>query len=357
MARTKRELKEGLVLLRQKGDFFISDAERVIYEDLLLSLSKKAGLEILAFLLEDKRVILLLHGDGISSFMQGLNSSFKRARNKLRSGDKIERFEARNLNLSELNITLNLLSREGARINVSFTPQETLTKTLKFKTKGEEMNLVALSMSAHKDMLYHQAGLPDFAFANIIASEVQECERTLSVVFTNEALPKLVVLLGQNSNLTIGEGYVGYVPAALQNYPFSLSQVGEENILCIDEDAPHFEGDGERLFEEDGEKSEFLSKIVEVMSNYNAQMPATTQMIKEIKQNDLLISKELNVNIDGERKTLIKGFCVVDKKKLNALDDSVLADFARRGYLEFIYAHLRSLKHLSDLAGRILNND
>lgn len=355
MARIKRELKDGLVLLRQRGDFFANKAERETYEEMLICASKRANLRILALFLSNNENIFLFEGSCISSFMQGLNSSFIRTRNKSRKGGKIERFEARNISLGELNITLNLLHKLQAKLYVEFTPQDTLTKTLKFKNRGKSMNLAALSAATHKNLLYHAQAMPDLAFANIVASEALECERYLSVVFTNEAVPKLVVLLGQNSNLMMADNYTGYIPAALQNYPFSLSQVDQEYVLCIDEDAPHFVGDGQRLFEENGDRSEFLDKIVEVMSNYNAQLPSTTQMIKEIKKNDLLISKELNVNVDGERKTLIKGFCVVDKKRLDALDDSILADFARRGYLEFIYSHLRSLKHLSDLAGRILN--
>jgi len=43
----------------------------------------------------------------------------------------------------------------------------------------------------------------------------------------------------------------------------------------------------------------------------------------------------------------------IDEEKLNTLDDCVLADLHRNGYLPRIYAHLKSLQNLSKLIRRL----
>jgi len=70
-----------------------------------------------------------------------------------------------------------------------------------------------------------------------------------------------------------------------------------------------------------------------------------------------LINKELTVSDNDKKITLIKGFSVVSRKKLNELDDATLADFARKGYISLIDAHIRSLSNLQNLAAKILENE
>lgn len=170
-------------------------------------------------------------------------------------------------------------------------------------------------------------------------------------------MPKLVALFGKDSNIIITKDFKGYVPASVKNYPFSLAEVGGEQVLCIDEDAPQLSGDGQRLFNDDDTPSEFLGFAIDAMRAYNVELERTNVAIEEIKKAGILVNKELSVNINDKKVTLIKGFSVVSRKKLNELDDATLANFARRGYLELINSHLRSLSNLENLAARILENE
>ena len=83
------------------------------------------------------------------------------------------------------------------------------------------------------------------------------CDRDLAIVFTNDVVPKLLVLLGRNENLIIDKDYKGYVPAIMQNYPFTVAKVEDQTILCVDEDAPQLKGKGEKLFKKNEEPSDF----------------------------------------------------------------------------------------------------
>jgi len=69
------------------------------------------------------------------------------------------------------------------------------------------------------------------------------------------------------------------------------------------------------------------------------------------------ISKELGINSSGKESSLLNGFSVVNREKLLKLSDKKLADFARRGYLELAYFHLKSLANFQRLGDKIMQLD
>lgn len=216
------------------------------------------------------------------------------------------------------------------------------------------MKAEILDRVRHADLEYHRDTIPDLAFAPVIATEVANCADDLVVVITDEENPKLVALLGQSKNVLIDENYRGYIPASVQNYPFFLAQIQDQNVLCIDSEAKHLSGKGEKLFV-DGKESEFMQGLMKAMENYNDMDNRTKIALKELKEAGILESKELGVTTaDGENRTLIRGFCLVNREKLDKLEDKTLADFARRGYLELVYMHLKSLQNFQKLADEII---
>lgn len=362
MGRAIREIKSELVLLRQKGDFFSNEAESELYKQCLNAAAARNESDILGYLLSNSLVTLFLRTKNLPKFMQSLNSSFVRARNRLRQPQQkgeIKRYEARDVGLDEYDDVLAYIGSNGGYTQAVVQKNLSLGQKIdiqKFK-KRTQMRLQALNPTLHKELCYHSDMVPDFAYAQIVASECVACERDFAIVFSNDAQPRLLVLFGKDSNILIDKNFKGYVPASVKNYPFSLAQVQGENVLCIDEEAPQLMGVGERLFKDDESPSEFLSHIISAMQNYNAQLEKTNVALAEIKKAGILVNKELSINLDDKKITLIKGFSVVSRKKLNELDDAVLANFARRGYLELINSHLRSLENLENLAARILENE
>ena len=213
-----------------------------------------------------------------------------------------------------------------------------------------------LDKEKHANLSYHADELPNAPFVPVIAPEAGICANNFVLVFTDEEQSKMVALLGQSENVLIDKDFKGTIPASVQNYPFFLAQIGDQNLLCIDSEAKQLQGDGEKLFE-NGEQSPFLKNLVSVMENYNEMDMRTKIAISEIKKTGILESKELGVEKNGVKETLLRGFLVVNPQKLNELDDKTLADFARRGYLELIYNHLRSLSNLQILVDKIVKSD
>ena len=342
-----------MVLIKQKGSFFSDESEKELYIEILNSLAQKHDMEILGYVLESGSVSLFLKSLNIPKIMQELNSAFIRNRNKKRGfvqESDIKRYEIRDVFINEFEDVLAFLQKSGG---YTF---KNIDKNLSL-AKRTEMKVVALNSEVHKGLSYHQDELPNFPFAEIVASEAFFCDRDLAIVFTNDVVPKLLVLLGRNENLIIDKDYKGYVPAIMQNYPFTVAKVEDQTILCVDEDAPQLKGKGEKLFKKNEEPSDFLKNTITAIQNYNAELAATQKALEEIKKAGILINKELTVSDNDKKITLIKGFSVVSRKKLNELDDATLADFARKGYISLIDAHIRSLSNLQNLAAKILENE
>lgn len=88
------------------------------------------------------------------------------------------------------------------------------------------------------------------------------------------------------------------------------------------------------------------------MENYDKQYHITQLAAKAFKDAGILEEREISAGEGEEKKVLVKGFQVVSREKLNALEDSILAEWVRKGYIGLIDLHLRSLETISALVSR-----
>ena len=65
--------------------------------------------------------------------------------------------------------------------------------------------------------------------------------------------------------------------------------------------------------------------------------------------NTILDDREISIGEGAEKQVLVKGFKVVDREKLNALDDATLALWVRNGIISFINLHIKSLDNMQNL--------
>ena len=68
-----------------------------------------------------------------------------------------------------------------------------------------------------------------------------------------------------------------------------------------------------------------------------------------IKSNDLLIKKDLRININSEEKTILSEFYIIDIQKLVQLDDETVASWARKGWMGILDAHLKSIPNFEKI--------
>ena len=197
----------------------------------------------------------------------------------------------------------------------------------------------------------------------LVAVEIPHAAREYTIVFAGaeDAVVPLVILgIKDQENLYITEegGWTAdYIPAFVRRYPFVFSQTadGTKFTLCVDEswEGCNQEGRGQRLFDEQGERTPFLEKLLSFHSDYQRNAQLTKDYCIKLKELDLLDAKEANFTLASGEKTKLRGFMAVNREKLNALPAETLAELAKTGALELTYAHLMSMNNLSLVANRI----
>lgn len=234
-------------------------------------------------------------------------------------------------------------------------PKKQTTKRRKKMYK----NLVVLDKEQHKDLkLKPMEDLffaKDLKFIPIVASEVVEVGDMFPVVFTADENPSLIVLVslgGENLALSKdGKWIAPYVPAFLRKYPFSIAAPKEnpkQRVILIDEDSSLLSTTkGEPLFNEDGSQTQILQNAIKFLTTYENEALKTANIAKLIADSGILEDREISVGDGDEKKVLVNGFKVVNREKLNALSDDILADWARKGIVTMIDAHIRSLDNVT----------
>ncbi|WND04081.1 SapC family protein [Temperatibacter marinus] len=158
---------------------------------------------------------------------------------------------------------------------------------------------------------------------------------------------------GENLFNVNGKWDGAFVPLVATLYPFKILPAGEDKItLGIIEDSPCFsETEGEALFTEDGEMTEFMTKFRDRMLDYYDRLQATDGYAQTLVNHNLLKSQSMNLEINGE-KFNIDGLYFIDEEKLMDLADDVVLDFHKRGLMAVMYAQLASMHQVHTLARR-----
>ena len=126
----------------------------------------------------------------------------------------------------------------------------------------------------------------------------------------------------------------------------------------LDPKAPHFtDPGGEALFADDGERGPTLNKVVEFLSAFQQEITATEQLLKPLDEAGILTVQRLEL-ADFEGKTAtIEGVRAIDREKLFALDDAVLAGWVRDGMTSWPQRKNVSIEHAVEHDRRINRAD
>ncbi len=175
------------------------------------------------------------------------------------------------------------------------------------------------------------------------------------------ATPVAILGLRDNENLFLnkkGEWASGtYIPAYIRRYPFIFSETPESDqlTLCVDYDDMTVEKDGDApFFDDKGEPTSLSKNALEFCKSYHAAARQTVEFSKALHDNDLLITRQAEIQIPNGRKINFSGFRIIDEAKLAELDDKKFLEFRKKGWLPFLYAHLFSGMQWQTLT-RLLN--
>jgi len=156
---------------------------------------------------------------------------------------------------------------------------------------------------------------------------------------------------GITKEITIFNKDEVYLPAFVRSYPFLNVEIkGEDekinSVIAIDENAD-FVGKNKQFFIIDKEKNitkEANSKI-ELVRELNRQREISKKIIAELKAHDLLVKKDLKVVVNNNEKMILDEFYIINIEKLTKLDDTILALWARKGWMGIFDAHIKSLNN------------
>jgi hypothetical protein len=237
-----------------------------------------------------------------------------------------------------------------------------LAKQLLFYEK-----VTPISKAAHADFCM-DGGVEGYEFARevnsviLAAVEIPAAAREYAIVFAgnDEAVVPVVILgIKDNENLYLdekGAWNANYVPAFVRRYPFVFSQSEDAKTftLCVDEQSAAFnkEGRGERLFDDEGEKTPYLDNVLKFLEDYQAQIARTQAYCKKLKDLDLLESMKADLTLDDGTKHSLTGFMAVSREKLKKLSPEKLAELVKTDELELTYDHLQSMSHLLQMPKR-----
>lgn len=226
---------------------------------------------------------------------------------------------------------------------------------------------VPVSTSRHAE--WSVDNTENFSFAGhtnsvpLMAVEFAKAASEYTLVFAGDAedvMPVAILGIQNDSNLYIqddGKWEAKYIPAFVRRYPFvfSSADTGSTFTLCIDESyaGVNKESRGNRLFESDGERSEYLQGVLKFLQEYQTEFNRTRLFCSKLQEMELLEPMQAQIKLGSGKQLSLTGFQTISRDKLNNLAPKKLSELAKMGALELIYAHLFSLGNFADMIGRV----
>jgi hypothetical protein len=209
----------------------------------------------------------------------------------------------------------------------------------------------------------------DYGFARdvnsmpLMAVEFPFAAAEYPIVFAgtkDEVLPAVILGARDGENVFYKEDtgwQAKYIPAFVRRYPFvfSVSDDGKQFTLCIDEkfSGCNQEGRGERLFDSEGERSQYLAGILNFLKDYQAHFQRTQLFCKKLKELDLLEEMRAQFTLPTGQNLALQGFMAINRERLKKLSGEQLADLVKTDELEMMYLHMQSMRNFRAMMERV----
>ena len=125
--------------------------------------------------------------------------------------------------------------------------------------------------------------------------------------------------------------------------------------LCIDEEFEGLnkEGKGERLFDSEGNRTQYLSGVLNFVSSYQGQYERTKLFCKRLVELKVLDPAQARFSLPDGKTGSLAGFFTINREKLKAIPLQQLAEMFQNDELELCYLHLQSLNNITALTQHI----
>jgi len=197
----------------------------------------------------------------------------------------------------------------------------------------------------------------DTPFVPVVVSEIAAAARSYPIVFSAGEGAQPVAVLGlEQRNLFVADGRwtdEAYVPAYVRRYPFGfIATVNPEGFaLAIDAASERVARSGEEgtaLFDAD-QPAKLTQDAMAFCNTFQSEAAATRAFGDALRAQNLLIDRRADATLPDGRKLGLDGFQVVDTERFANLDEAVVLDWHRRGWLALVHFHLASLERFGAL--------
>ena len=155
---------------------------------------------------------------------------------------------------------------------------------------------------------------------------------------------------------------VDYVPLHMQRGPFTVGPSDDSNtqlVACIDANDPRVqEQEGERLYTDEGERTEFMKTVNSILAELVRGTAQTREFVEALTRHDLIEQLALNVQFANGDTLRFDNLYTVSSEKLAALRGDALESLHERGYLKLAYEIIASISgvgRLIDIKNRRLD--
>ncbi|WP_436358069.1 SapC family protein [Brevundimonas sp. CEF1] len=197
----------------------------------------------------------------------------------------------------------------------------------------------------------------DTPFVPVVVSEIAAAARSYPVVFSAGEGAQPVAVLGlEQRNLFVAGGRwtdEAYVPAYVRRYPFGfIATVNPDGFaLAIDAASDRVLRAGEEgaaLFEAE-QPTKLTQDAMAFCNVFQGEADGTRAFGEALREQNLLIDRRADATLPDGRKLGLDGFQVIDTERFANLDEAVVLDWHRRGWLALVHFHLASLERFGAL--------
>lgn len=205
----------------------------------------------------------------------------------------------------------------------------------------------------------------NFAFAQginsspLLAAEFAAAAPEFTIIFAGtaaEVFPSVILGFQDGQNVFVGRDgswKAKYVTAFLRRYPFVFAESEGKGsfTLCIDEEFEGLnkEGKGERLFDSEGNRTQYLSGILNFVSSYQGQYERTKLFCDRLIQLNVLDPAQARFSLPDGKTGSLAGFFTINRDKLKSIPQEQLAEMFLNDELELCYLHLQSLNNINTM--------
>ncbi len=219
----------------------------------------------------------------------------------------------------------------------------------------------------HGDLSVRTGGSYGFArnvnSVPLTAVEFSAAAAAYPIVFAGDeqaVMPAVILGARASENLFVdadGTWTGSYIPAFVRRYPFVFSTAddGAQLILHVDEtfEGCNREGRGERLFDADGQRTQYLQNLLKFLQEYQGQFARTQTYCNRLRDLGLLQPMQAQFRVAGGEERQVSGFQVVNREKLKEIGAEDLQQMFSTDELECTYLHLHSLRHFNAMVQRL----